>query len=80
MDQQAMGLRIDEKTDDVLEVLAQHGYATTGMLVDETGYSRPTVTKRLDRLHAAEKIEYVHEPTALWRLIEDPREDGGPDE
>lgn len=72
-----MGLRIDGKTEDVLDVLQQHGYATTGMLVDETGYSRPTVTKRLDRLHAAGKIEYVHEPTALWRLIEDPREDGG---
>ncbi|WP_265108211.1 winged helix-turn-helix transcriptional regulator [Halosolutus halophilus] len=76
MDQQEMGLRIDEKTEDVLEVLSQHGYATTGMLVDETGYSRPTVTKRLDRLHAAEKIEYVHEPTALWRLVENPRESG----
>lgn len=80
MKQQEMGLRIDEKTDDVLDVLARHGYATTGMLVDETGYSRPTVTKRLDRLHAAEKIEYVHEPTALWRLVGDPREDDNQDE
>ncbi|WP_254524934.1 MarR family transcriptional regulator [Natrinema caseinilyticum] len=77
MEHQEMGLRIDETTDDVLDVLAQHGYATTGMLVDETGYSRPTVTKRLDRLYAAEKIEYVHEPTALWRLVEDPRGEGG---
>jgi Mn-dependent DtxR family transcriptional regulator len=74
-----MALRIDEKMDEVLDVLAEHGYATTGMMVDWTGYSRPTVTKRLDQLHAAEKIEYVHEPTALWRLIEDPREDD-PDE
>ena len=80
MDAQEMGLRIDEKTEDVLDALAIHGYATTGMLVDETGYSRPTVTKRLDRLHAAEKVEYVHEPTALWRLVDDPREDGDHDE
>lgn len=75
MNAQGMALRIDDKMEDVLDVLAVHGYATTGMLVDETGYSRPTVSKRLDRLYAAEKIEYVHEPTALWRLVEDPRED-----
>ena len=74
MDTQAMALRIDEKTDDVLDVFTTHGYATTGMLVDESGYSRPTVSKRLDRLHASGCIEYVHEPTALWKLIEDPRE------
>ena len=74
MDTQAMALRIDEKTDDVLDVFTAHGYATTGMLVDESGYSRPTVSKRLDRLHASGCIEYVHEPTALWKLIEDPRE------
>ncbi len=69
----SMVLRIDPTMEEVLTVLAAHGYATTGMLVDETGYSRPTVTKRLDRLAAAECIEYVHEPTALWRLVEDPR-------
>lgn len=74
MDQQEMPLRVDETMAEVLDVLSQHGYATTGMLVDETGFSRPTVTKRLDRLHAAGKIEYVHEATALWRLVEDPRE------
>lgn len=74
MDPQRMPLRVDETMADVLDVLSEHGYATTGMLVDETGFSRPTVTKRLDRLHAAGKIEYVHEPTALWRLVEDPRE------
>ena len=72
---QEMALRIDDKTEDVLDVLTQHGYATTGMIVDKTGYSRPTVTKRLDRLHAAECIEYLHEPTALWMLKVDPRED-----
>lgn len=74
MDNQRMALRIDAKTDDVLDVFTEHGYATTGMLVDESGYSRPTVSKRLDRLHAAGCIEYVHEPTALWKILEDPRE------
>ena len=75
MSTQEMGLRIDEKTEEVLDVLTEHGYATTGMLVDRTGYSRPTVTKRLDRLQAADCIEYLHEPTALWMLKRDPRED-----
>jgi DNA-binding MarR family transcriptional regulator len=70
-----MALRIDEKMDEVLDVLAEHGYATTGMITDLTGYSRPTVTKRLDKLHAAEKIEYLHEPTALWMLVDDPRDE-----
>jgi DNA-binding MarR family transcriptional regulator len=69
-----MALRIDARTHEVLDALAEHGYATTGMLVDETGMTRPTLSKRLDRLHAAGAIEYLHEPTALWMLIEDPRE------
>ena len=68
-----MGLRIDDRMEDVLDTLAERGYATTGMLIDETGMTRPTLAKRLDRLHAAGAIEYVHEPTALWRLVEDPR-------
>lgn len=76
-----MALRIDSMMEDVLDVFAATGgYATTGYLVDELDSTRPTVTKRLDRLYAADKIEYVHEPTAFWRLIEDPREDGNPDE
>lgn len=70
-----MGLRIDKQMGDVLDVLAEHGLATTGMIVDRSGYSRPTVSKRLDRLYAAGAIEYEHEPTALWRLVEDPREE-----
>lgn len=68
-------LRIDENMEKVLEAFEENdGCATTGYLVEETGLSRPTVTKRLDRLHAAEYIEYAHEPTALWRLNEDPRD------
>ena len=47
----------------------------TGFIVDEIDSTRPTVTKRLDRLFAADCLEYIHEPTAFWRLTEDPRED-----
>jgi DNA-binding MarR family transcriptional regulator len=68
-------LRIDENMERVLAAFDENdGCATTGYLVEQSGLSRPTVTKRLDRLHAAECIEYVHETTALWRLVDDPRE------
>jgi Mn-dependent DtxR family transcriptional regulator len=67
-------LKIDDTMRDVIDVfVATDGYATTGYLVDEAGSTRPTVTKRLDRLHAAGCVEYVHEPTAFWRLLNDPR-------
>ena len=78
---QPMSLRLDddEMMHDVLDVfVATDGYATTGYLVDEVDSSRPTVTKRLDRLFGGEYIEYVHEPTAFWRLVEDPRKEEEP--
>ena len=68
-----MPLRIDANTEKVIEEFLTHGNLTTGALVDFTGLSRPTVTKRLDRLYAAEYVEYLHEPTALWQLTDDPR-------
>lgn len=72
-----MPVKMDATMQDVLDVfVATNGYATTGYIVDEIHSTRPTVTKRLDRLHAADCIEYVHEPTAFWRLEEDPREAG----
>ena len=70
-----MGIRLDANMRLVLEAFDRcDGYATTGYLVDETGKSRPTVTKRLDQLRAGDHIEYVHAPTAFWRLVEDPRD------
>jgi len=70
-----MGVRLDEPTRAVLESFDKlGGFGTTGYPVDESGRSRPTVTKRLDRLKAADHIEYAHRPTALWRLIDDPRD------
>lgn len=71
-----MPVKIDPVMQDVLAAFdAADGYATTGYLVDATERSRPTVTKRLDRLHASDCIEYVHAPTAFWRLKDDPRTD-----
>ena len=70
-----MALRIDDKTEMVLDAFQIHGYATTGYLHEETGLTRATLAKKLGRLHAAGCIEYVHEPTAFWELVEDPREE-----
>lgn len=72
-----MGLEIDEKTDAVLNAFKRYGTATTGFLVDETGLTRPTLSKRLSLLQAVDAIEYVHEPTAWWKLNEDPRDFDG---
>ena len=69
-----MALPIDDSLESVLDVfVSTDGYATTGYVVDETELTRPTVNKRLDRLRVADCIEYVHEPTAFWRLTSDPR-------
>ena len=77
---QKMPVKMDSTMASVLDVFVEtDGYATTGYLVDEVGSTRPTISKRLDRLHAADHIEYVHEPTAFWRLVGDPREEDGED-
>lgn len=71
-----MALPMDNALKAVLDVFVKtDGYATTGYLVDETELSRPTINKRLDRLRVTDCIEYVHEPTAFWKLKQDPRDD-----
>ena len=52
-----MPLRIDANTEKVIAAFVSHGNLTTGALVEFTGLSRPTVTKRLDRLYAPEYVE-----------------------
>jgi len=70
-----MAPRIDDKTEMVLDAFQTRGYATTGYLLKETGLISATLTRKLGRLHTAGCIEYLHEPTAFWELVEDPRED-----
>jgi len=48
--------------------------ATVGAVADGTDYSRETARKNLKQLRAGDYVELVHEPTALYRLVEDPRE------
>jgi hypothetical protein len=74
-----MGLRVDSLMDEVLDHLAE-GRATTGALTDWTDSTRATVTKRLDKLKSADCIEYAHEPTALWVMVDDPRDTEDSDE
>ena len=71
-----MPVRTDDTLEEILDLFHKEGNLTTGYFVDATGLSRPTVSKRLDRLYAADCIEYLHEPTALWKLRKDPRENG----
>jgi Fe2+ or Zn2+ uptake regulation protein len=58
----------------ILNVLNQ-GRATKGMLVDESSYSRNTIYNRLEVLEAAGHVHVVHEPTRLFELVNDPRDD-----
>ena len=68
-----MPIKLTESTEELLDEFQERGNLTTGALIEFTSLSRPTVTKHLDRLHTADCIEYLHEPTALWRLVDDPR-------
>ena len=70
-----MALRVDPLMAEIVDHFTDEGNLTTGALVERTGKSRVTVTKRLDKLRAADCIEYVHEPTGLHRLVRDPRND-----
>lgn len=73
-----MGLKVTRATAEILEVLAD-GRATPGYLQRETDLSRNTIHGQLNSLLAADAIEYVDEPTGLYELVNDPREDVEPD-
>lgn len=70
----SMTLQVDDLMYEILSLFQREGNLTTGALVDWTGKTRATVTKRLDKLRAADCIEYVHKPTGLHCLASDPRE------
>ncbi|MEF8825336.1 MAG: winged helix-turn-helix domain-containing protein [Halapricum sp.] len=62
------------ETDREILDLLREGRCTQGYLVDQTGRSRQQIHNRLNILRAAGYIERVHESTALYELVEDPRE------
>jgi hypothetical protein len=45
-------------------------------MADEIDYSRETIRGNLKQLAAAENAELRHAPTATYRLINDPRQEG----
>jgi DNA-binding IclR family transcriptional regulator len=57
----------------ILDALAE-GRCTTGYLADELDRSRQHVHNRLAVLLAAEYVRKVHDGTALYELVEDPRD------
>jgi DNA-binding IclR family transcriptional regulator len=57
----------------ILDLLAE-GRCTTGYLADELDRSRQHVHNRLTVLLAAEYVRKVHDGTALYELVADPRE------
>lgn len=67
-------LEVDSFMEEVIELFYEEGNLTTGALVNKTGKSRMTVTKRLDKLRAGECVEYIDKSTALHRLVQDPRD------
>lgn len=76
---QEMTIKVTKSTKRVLDVL-QEGRATAGYVADETDLSRQTVHSQLNQLLAAEMVRYVHEPTGLYELVEDPRDESDPDD
>lgn len=67
----------DDLTDadrDILDEL-RAGARTKKAIVDETELHRNTVGNRLDVLEAGDVIKCIHETTALYELVDDPRRD-----
>jgi len=56
----------------ILDELAESAL-TKKAIVDSTGLHRNTVGNRLDVLAAGDVIKCIHETTALYRLVSDPR-------
>lgn len=58
----------------ILDML-RGGRCTQGYIVDGTGLSRQQVYNRLNVLVAADYVEKVHDSTALYELVSDPRDE-----
>jgi DNA-binding IclR family transcriptional regulator len=71
---ESVTLKITNATEQILDVL-QEGRATPGYIQRETGLARNTVHNQLNVLLAADVVVYVDEPTGLYELVEDPRDE-----
>ncbi|WP_336365095.1 hypothetical protein [Halalkalicoccus salilacus] len=60
---------------EILTVLRLECARTQGYLVNRTGRSRQQIHTRLQILAGSQILRAVHYPTALYEMIQDPRED-----
>ena len=60
---------------EILTVLRLECARTQGYLVSRTGRSRQQIHTRLQILTGSQILRAVHYPTALYEMIQDPRED-----
>lgn len=68
-----MTIELTDADHATLDRLAE-GRCTQGYIVDETGLSRQQVYNRLNVLAAAGYVKKAHDSTALYELINDPRD------
>lgn len=72
MSVQAMGSELTPVDREILDVLRE-GRGTRGYIIEVTGRSRNQVGNRLSLLAAQGYIRKVHDSTALYELVNDPR-------
>ncbi|MDL5361329.1 hypothetical protein [Halalkalicoccus sp. NIPERK01] len=74
-EQQYRMLDADDLTDADEKILDElrDGARTKGAIVDATGLHRNTVGGRLPVLEAGDAIRCIHDSTALYELVDDPR-------
>ena len=53
----------------------QAGARTKKYIIDETGLHRNTVGNRMDVLEAGDVVRSLHETTALYEIVDDPRDE-----
>ena len=58
----------------------QAGARTKKYIIDKTGLHRNTVGNRIDVLEAGDIVRSLHGTTALYELVDDPRDDVDADE
>jgi uncharacterized membrane protein len=64
---------LTETDNEILDLLLE-GRCTQGYIVDRTDRSRQQIHNRLNILRAAGYIERIHDSTALYELVDDPRD------
>jgi DNA-binding IclR family transcriptional regulator len=67
-------VKLTDQDHKILDLLSE-GRCTQKYIVDETGIPRHKVHERLKIYDTVGLARNLHETTALWELVRDPRED-----